>query len=275
MNGIERSLHPSMDLEIVAAIDRRLDDVRIQEGVVIPLAVESGSRAWGFPSPDSDYDCRFVYIRPLNAYLSPWPQRDVIETPLDKIYDVNGWDLGKAIKLLAGGNAVIIEWLTSPIVYGAETAFKTAFLDLARCIVRRDLVAYHYLSLGMAMWKRVATDPKDVALKKIFYALRPAAALRWLRMQPDESVAPMHFPSLMEQCDLSPDLRAEIDDLLLEKSRTRELGRGPIPKRIAAFVQTEFESAERIVSARPRAAKGPVNWEAEEFFRKIVRQYSP
>ncbi len=273
MNGIERSLHPSMDREIVAAIDRRLDDVRAQDGVAIPLAVESGSRAWGFPSPDSDYDCRFVYIRPLDAYLSPWPQRDVIETPLDDIFDVNGWDIGKAVKLLAGGNAVIVEWLTSPIVYGAETAFKTAFLDLAKRIVRRDLVAYHYLSLGMAMWKRVAVDPNDVALKKIFYALRPAAALRWLRMQPDEAVAPMHFPSLMEQCDLPSDLRDEIDELLLEKSKTRELGRGPVPARIATFLQAEFESAERLVSARSRASKGPVNREAEEFFRDMVRRY--
>jgi hypothetical protein len=82
----------------------------------MPLAIESGSRAWGFPSPDSDYDCRFIFVRPIEDYLSPWQRRDVIETPLEGDFDVNGWELGKAIRLLAKGNAVIIEWLMSPIV---------------------------------------------------------------------------------------------------------------------------------------------------------------
>ncbi|MFE3443732.1 DNA polymerase beta superfamily protein [Nocardia sp. NPDC059180] len=84
------------------------------------LAIESGSRAWGFPSPDSDYDCRFLYVASLDTYLSPWRTRDVIETPLVGLLDVNGWDLGKALRLLVKGNAVLIEWLQSPIVYRGD-----------------------------------------------------------------------------------------------------------------------------------------------------------
>src|SRR5271154_6141624 len=110
--------------QAVDAVDARLVEIQREYGVSIPLAIESGSRAWGFPSPDSDYDCRFVFVRPLDQHLTPWPQRDVIETPLADDLDVNGWDLRKAIKLLLKGNAVIIEWLSSPIVYRGEAWFR-------------------------------------------------------------------------------------------------------------------------------------------------------
>src|SRR6187399_351008 len=109
-----RVLPADFDPVVVAEIDARLAAVERDEQVRIPIAIESGSRAWGFPSPDSDYDCRFVYVRRPDAYLSPWVPRDVIETPLVGDLDVNGWDLGKALKLMLKGNAVILEWLRSP-----------------------------------------------------------------------------------------------------------------------------------------------------------------
>lgn len=123
------------------------------------------------------------------------------------------------------------------------------------------------------MLKRVLSDGSDIPLKKLFYALRPAAALRWLRMHPQETVVPMHFPTLVQHCDLSEALREEIDVLLRAKSKTRELGRGPMPCSIGAFLQSEYELAERSVPMRPRAATGPVNREAEEFFRDMLRRY--
>lgn len=89
------------DAATVERIQARLDEVERDHGVRVLWAVESGSRAWGFPSPDSDYDCRFFYVRRHDDYLSPWRPRDVIETPLDDVLDVNGWDLIKAIRLAA------------------------------------------------------------------------------------------------------------------------------------------------------------------------------
>lgn len=121
-----RAIAPNMALDVVANIDRRLEAIRAQNHVVIPIAIESGSRAWGF-LPDSDYDCRFIFVRRLEDYLSPWVKRDVIETPLEGVFDVNGWDLGKALKLMLKGNAVILEWLTSPIVYCGSASFAPAF----------------------------------------------------------------------------------------------------------------------------------------------------
>jgi predicted nucleotidyltransferase len=108
MTGM-RSIPDSFAAEEVTAIDARLDAVVRDEQVAIPLAIESGSRAWGFASPDSDYDCRFLYLRRRRDYLALWPPRDVIETPLDGLLDVNGWDVAKALRLILKGNAVVIE----------------------------------------------------------------------------------------------------------------------------------------------------------------------
>ena len=104
-----RTLPASFDPATVALIDARLDAIRTKP-VSLCHVIESGSRAWGFPSPDSDYDCRFIYVRPLNDYLSPWERRDVIETPLDGDLDVNGWDLAKAMRLMLKGNGIYDLW---------------------------------------------------------------------------------------------------------------------------------------------------------------------
>src|ERR1700761_1408599 len=166
-----RSIPASFSPDVVALIDARLDAICAEHGVSIPLAIESGSRAWGFPSPDSDYDCRFVFVRPVVQHLSPWQRRDVIETPLDAVLDVNGWELGKAIKLLLKGNAVIIEWLRSPIVYRGEAWFRDAFLAFAGDLADQNLVARHYLHLGERQRRLHFGDGQIVPQKKIFYAL--------------------------------------------------------------------------------------------------------
>ena len=223
-----------MDGTVVAEIDARLDALAHEERVALPLAVESGSRAWGFPSPDSDYDCRFVFVRPPEATFSIVPARDV--TP---VFDVGGWELHKALQLLLRGNAVIIEWLTSPITYRADAAFRTEFLTLTNEVGRCDEVLRHYVRLAGAMTNRIrdASDESGAfPLKKLFYVLRPLVAARWLLEHGDAIVAPMHFPSLLTAVDLLAAVRDRIEEMLEVKKRTRELGTGRVPPELTAFV---------------------------------------
>lgn len=264
-----------MDPAIVEKIQQRLDDLRIVERVSIPLAVESGSRAWGFPSPDSDYDCRFIYIRRSADYLSPWRKRDVIETPLDEIFDVNGWDLGKSLQLLLKGNAVVIEWLTSPIDYRRDREFADAFLTLARETVDRERIAYHYLHLGERHRRAYFSDDKNVRRKKLFYALRPAAALRWLRLYPNERIAPMQFQELMAQCDPPAEVAAIVEALLAEKSRSSEMGTGPVDPVLAAFIDAEFASARNSLRPTERRIEREAIERAEAFFLAALRRHAP
>jgi uncharacterized protein len=265
-----RNIPSSMNSDTVALIDARLAGVQREHGVAIPLAIESGSRAWGFPSPDSDYDCRFIFVRATDDYLSLFARRDVIETPLEGDLDVNGWDVAKAIKLLLKGNAVVIEWLTSPIVYCGEAWFREEFLALARHVANRDLVARHYLHLGERQRRTYFADGNEVPLKKIFYALRPAAALRWLRMHEAEVVAPMHFPTLMEECVAPANVRAVVDDLIARKSVTRELGPGTLPPAIGAFIDTEFTAAEAAFVGGSKPVTADAKEKAENFFRAVL-----
>lgn len=252
-----RDIPPSVDAGVVAAIDARLDTVIEVHGVSIPLAIESGSRAWGFPSPDSDYDCRFVFVRSSAQHQSLWAVRDVIEEPPDGVFDVNGWDLAKALRLLMRGNAVIIEWLQSPIIYRGDDWFRDAFLNLARQVASREAIARHYLHLGERQRHVHFGDGQSVPQKKIFYALRPAATLRWMRLNPSAAVAPMNFPKLMEECEPPAALRTEIDDLMRRKAVTHELGVSPLSATIAAFIDAEFETARQTLSsARMPASQG-------------------
>jgi predicted nucleotidyltransferase len=262
-----RDLPASFSTQAVAGIDERLAAICLEHEVSIPLAIESGSRAWGFPSPDSDYDCRFVFVRPVDHHLSPWSRRDVIETPMAGDLDVNGWELGKALKLLLKGNAVILEWLRSPFVYRGEAWFRDAFLAFASRFADRDMIGRHYLHLGERQRRVHFGDGKVVPQKKIFYALRPAAALRWLRIHADAAVPPMHFPTLMAGCEAPADVTALIVDLMQRKAVTRELGAEPLPLPIVAFIEQEFEIARPAFEGPIAAVSDEARREAERFFR--------
>jgi uncharacterized protein len=269
-----REIPSSMDAQAVARIDGCLRTIAAEHRVAIPLAIESGSRAWGFPSPDSDYDCRFIFVRPVEDYLSLFAKRDVIEMPLEGDLDVNGWDVAKALRLMLNGNAVVIEWLTSPIVYVADTWFRDDFLALARRWAARERIARHYLHLGERQRKAYFADEKQVEMKKIFYALRPAAALRWLRLHPRESVAPMHFPTLMEECDPPSEVRSIIVELTARKAQTRELGSELLPVPVAQFIDAEFVAARQAFAEEAPPVAEEAKAEAERFFHSVLSRLS-
>ncbi len=267
-----RALPSSFDPAILAEIDARLDGIRREHGVAMPLVIESGSRAWGFPSPDSDYDCRFVFVRSPDDYLTPWPKRDVIETPLTQQLDVNGWELGKALKLLLKGNAVILEWLRSPVVYGGDAQFRAEFLALAEQVSDRFRITHHYLHMGEREQRTRLAEGKEIALKRLFYVLRPAMVLRWLRLHSQARVPPMHFPTLAAEADLAANLKALIEELLTRKAVTKELGTGEAPDIVRTFCADELARARLLLdSETPREIPNAYHL-AEIFFRETVRR---
>ena len=89
---------------VAHAVRHELDLLEEAEGARVLLAVESGSRAWGFESPDSDFDVRLVYVRPVEHYLRLDPVRDVLEWRLDEVLTATGWDLDKSLRLARGAN---------------------------------------------------------------------------------------------------------------------------------------------------------------------------
>lgn len=190
----------SQEMQVV--INKRLQEIAKEENILILFAVESGSRAWGFHSPDSDYDVRFVYARPIEWHLALEKKRDVIERPIDAELDLSGWELRKALELALTSNAVIAEWLQSPIVYQSVDGAMQEIASFAEKVLDRKSVSWHYLALMQRQEKRLRDDLGRIRLKRYFYMLRPTLALRWMRLN-DQAMPPMAMQELIGGCQLS------------------------------------------------------------------------
>jgi predicted nucleotidyltransferase len=261
--------HPDIAKDRWAEVQRRLDLIEREEKCRILFAVESGSRAWGFPSPDSDYDVRFVYARPADWYLSVYPGRDVIETPIEDDMDVSGWDVRKALHLVLKSTAVISEWMESPIIYRREPAALKRLRTFADRMLNSRALTYHYLHLARRqVGAKLSRD--RIAFKRYFYALRPVLALRFLRLQSGRR-PPMHLQALIGGTDLPAATITIIEQLVAAKSQTREMGFGPripvLDRLIAAEIGTATEAA-REAPSRPLADMEA----ADRLFRRLITQ---
>ena len=229
--------HPDIPPAQWAHILSELRGIEARENVRILFAVESGSRAWGFASPDSDFDVRFVYARPRDWYLSLTPGRDVIELPLEGDDDINGWDIRKALSLALKPNPVLLEWLSSPIQYIWDETICTKLQAFTRQIAHGTACRHHYMR--MANLQR--GEGETIKLKRYFYALRAAMALRWIATHAE--APPMNFQQLMSGVDVPSELEIDIETLIVKKRSTIELGEGPRIPIIEAFLESEISNA--------------------------------
>lgn len=203
-------------------IPAKLKEIEQRENVRILHCIESGSRAWGFASPDSDYDVRFVYVRPAEFYLRLDKTRDVIEWQLDDTLDINGWDLQKALRLLHTSNPTLFEWNNSPIVY-KTTPEWTEISEVIGHYFQKKAGLYHYLSTAKKNYREYLKADM-VRLKKYFYVLRPILACRWILEK--QTPPPMLFSELADAC-LDEALVPAVNSLLRLKMETPEIGLGP------------------------------------------------
>ena len=227
-------------------IRSELQKIEQQYGVRVLHAVESGSRAWGFASPDSDYDVRFVYVRPGADYLRLDEPRDVIEWKLDEVLDINGWDLRKAMKQFARGNATLYEWSYSPVVYLTTPEWEI-IRDTAKAYFSEKAAVHHYYGTAMTTYSGYLTG-EQIRYKKYFYALRPLLAAIWIERT--HQIPPVLFDELMKM-DMEPELRTEIEDLLERKKVTTEGEHNPQIPAIQAFIQEELQRQKSISNALP------------------------
>lgn len=222
----------------------KLLEIEQKENITILHAVESGSRAWGFPSPDSDYDVRFIYVRKPEYYLKLEKTRDVIELPINDMLDINGWDLNKTLRLLYSSNPTLFEWMSSPVVYR-----RTEFLDEIRPIMDSYFSCksglYHYLSMAEGNYRDYLKGDM-VRAKKYFYVLRPLLACKWiLRTQ---TKPPMLFRELMES-ELDEALKPEVTRLLDMKMHAPEIREIPRVDAINHYLEENMDKVKAKIAA--------------------------
>lgn len=252
---------------MITRIQTALAQLEATHGIRILYACESGSRAWGFPSPDSDYDVRFIYCHPADWYLALDEGPDTLNFPVDDELDLAGWELRKALRLLRGSNAALFEWLQSPVVYHEALDFRARLAPLLPGAFNRKAGLHHYLG---QLRRGVAEDlaGEEVRLKRLFYALRAALAARWIRER--QTVPPMEFAPL--RALLPRALAADVDALLQRKAQAHEQTVGPQPAALADFFREELAAGQAAREALPGARAGDAAGGLDLVLRALLRE---
>jgi predicted nucleotidyltransferase len=252
---------------MVETIKAKLNDIERQFGVSVLYACETGSRAWGFPSPDSDYDVRIIYKHDVDWYLSLLEKKDTIEfmSP-DGELDLTGWDLKKCFKLMWKSNGALLERVQSPIVYRdlfnvssilKESAFK-CFSPIA--------TMHHYLGMAKNSFAEVEGN-KEVKLKKLFYALRATLACKWIV---DEGTPPpIVFTKMVNTLKFETKLKDQIAQLVALKSVRAETYVHPAEIDLNEFIAAEIVNADDAFKTLPGSEAN--NIELDTVFRSLVK----
>lgn len=241
---------------MINEITSELARIELENGVKILYAVESGSRGWGFASKDSDYDVRFIYIRPLADYLSIDDYKDFIEVPIHGLLDINGWDIRKALRLYRKSNPPLMEWLSSPIVYRDEYSLAEKLRALSEEYFLPVPSLHHYLNLAKKIFKDMLIT-EHVRIKKYFYVLRLLMACRWIDIH--KTMAPMDFHKLMAGLTIEADLKAEIDILMERKLVSIESDIEPINPQLYQYFSETIAYYEEKIRLLPRGVHSEKN----------------
>jgi uncharacterized protein len=253
---------------IAETIRSQLDKIETDEEIIVLLAVESGSRAWGFESVDSDFDVRFVYVHRREWYLSidVEERRDVFELPIQGEIDISGWDIRKALRLFRKSNPPLLEWLQCPLIYRERSSFAKRLRDFLPLFHSPRASFFHYLHMAKGNMREYLKGD-TVWRKKYLYVLRPIMAMRWLER--GLGPVPIEFGKLL--ATLSPgELRNAIDDLVAQKKNGEELDRGPKIPVINDWIDSEIVRLERIQTMQ-RAAL-PESNQLNDLFRSVLTE---
>ncbi|MBC8066157.1 MAG: nucleotidyltransferase domain-containing protein [Chlorobia bacterium] len=244
-----------------------LVDIERETGCKVIYACESGSRAWGFDSPDSDWDVRFVYVQPADWYLSIVDHRDVIERMLPNDLDVSGWELRKALRLMRKSNPPFYEWLRSPIVYMSRPSAVEQLRQVANLCYSTERCYYHYRSMARGN-VRDYFDREEVPLKKYLYVLRPILACKWIAA--GLGPAPMEFDTMVERLIPHGIVKQDIEALVAMKKRASEVGTGEKIESIQSFIESEMATIDSAaIPSSPLPETGPL----DQFFRKTIADF--
>jgi predicted nucleotidyltransferase len=258
-----------VSLKVFQSVQKELRRIEQAYDVRVLYACESGSRAWGFASQDSDYDVRFLYVHARDWYLSIEDRRDVIEEPISDGLDLSGWELRKTLRLLRKSNPPLLEWLKSPVVYAWDEEFVSEFKQLAEEYYSPERCFQHYLHMAFGN-AREYLKHDQVWTKKYLYVLRPLLACRWIERSMGQ--VPMLFDDLVAGVVEDVELRAAIANLLARKKAGDELDCGPKDMVLSRYIDAELASLEHI---QPEDEPAPDPAALNRFFQRHCLRSSP
>ena len=237
-------------------IKEYLERLEKEKDIKILLACETGSRAWGFPSPDSDFDVRILYVHKIDWYLSVNESKDTIDVMLENNeLDISGWELRKSLRLLSKSNAPLFERIQSPIVYKADSEFVQQITELSQHCYSKIATMHHYLSMSKKMLEEI--DGKtEYKLKKFFYALRSASACLWIIEK--EEIPPIEFSIMLNALDEMRPFKSRINELIKIKSQASEMYLHSGEVEIISFIKDVLKRSDKLAKSLP-SSKGNVS----------------
>lgn len=247
-------------------IKEALKDIEHKKKIRILFASETGSRAWGFPSPDSDFDVRFVYMHERDWYLSLSQRKDSIEFMSGEL-DITGWDLQKCLTLLKKSNAPLIERFNSPVIYQEEENFRMSFNDLIREYYSPTAVFFHHFSLAKKFREEMEDRP-EIKLKSYFYMIRSLLSCKWISQE--AAVVPMNIGELMK--NITPEQKNGLGELIRLKSQVDEKYLHRRTPEMDAWMQEWFVLAESVEGKLP--VNQADNASLNHFFIQMLNQHA-
>jgi predicted nucleotidyltransferase len=244
----------------------KLASVEKEHNIKILFSCESGSRGWEFPSPDSDYDVRFIYVRPYRFYLSVMERVDDLHFDITGDLDMYGWDIRKVLQLLRKSNVTPFEWLQSPIIYRQEPGFKEELWALCQHYFGRRSNIHHYLGIAQGALASMTND-NDITIKKLFYVLRPLLAAKWCLEK--QSIAPMTIGPLMTL--LPVPFQKQVSELIVMKATAAEGYVINLAAELKTYIEKEFESINEASKPLEREAFGAEM--LDDFFVNTITRY--
>ncbi|NMF07077.1 nucleotidyltransferase domain-containing protein [Clostridium beijerinckii] len=251
-------------------IQAQLKDIEEKNNVKILYAVESGSRGWGFESKDSDFDVRFIYVHPVEWYLSVFEGTDIIEIPVDEVLDINGWDLRKALKLMYRSNASLLEWLSSPIIYRQNQELVKGLRQVAEKYFSPISITYHYINIAKKSFDGME-GLNNVNLKKLFYVIRPILSCMWI--ENFNTIPPMNLQAMMEEVEMEDKVKTIIEELVIIKAERIESDTIKQPTELMEFLRDKLEyyySYAKNIKTEKERDSSILN----EFFHNTIKEYS-
>ena len=255
-----------MDLTIKQNILDKLHHVETANDVKIILAIESGSRGWGFAATNADYDCRFIYVHKQEHYLSVFEQKEFIEYELDEVFDIKGYDLKRTLNYIVKSQATINEWLTSNVAYIKNEPVIRRLKALADDFFNPIPISYHYLSLARKMLEEITME-EEAKIKKYFYILRPIANLNYIHQF--GKMPFMEYDRTLEATTLMSDIFSAIQELKSQKMSLAEHDKIPQHKLLIDYFKTEIERFENILK-KSKHEKNKDYARVDEAFRTII-----
>ena len=255
-----------MDENIKQSILQKLKQTEETYEVKIPLAIESGSRGWGFAALDADYDCRFLYVHKKDWYLSVLERKDFIEYAVDEVFDIKGYDISRTLKYIMKPQATIYEWISSNVVYIRDIPVLAKLQDLAAEFFNPIPISYHYLYLARKMYADINEAPA-AKIKKYFYILRPIANLNYIWQH--RKMPYMEYDRTLAEIEICPAISSAIQELKERKMSAQEHDLIPKVEPLMDYFQSEIAKFDHCLKDM-KHTKNKNYASVDEVFRSII-----